>query len=198
MPMKNKAVFLDRDGTINVDKGFVYRIEDFEFMSGAIEAIRLLNENNFKVVVVSNQSGIARGYYTEEDLQRLHRFINEELAKYGAQIDRFYYCPHHPEAKIERYRLDCDCRKPKPGLLKRAIEDLSIDINRSYLIGDSQSDIEAGKAIGCRTILIVREQGVEGAKPRKQEANWVRSSLKSAVEHILELEGKATDFEGEI
>ena len=196
--MKDKAVFLDRDGTINVDRGFVYRIEDFEFMDGAIEAIHLLNRNSFKVIVASNQSGIARGYYTEEDLKRLHRFINGELAKYGGWIDRFYYCPHHPQAKIEKYRANCRCRKPKAGLLERAIEDFDVNITQSYLVGDSLRDIEAGKAVGCRTILIAPELGAKKVDFSKEVANWVMPSLSSAVEHILELESEATVTEGGI
>lgn len=196
--MKNKAVFLDRDGTINVDKGFVNRIEDFEFMDGAIEAIQLLNRNDFKVIVVSNQSGIARGYYTEKDLWRLQRFINEELGKHGAQIDAFYYCPHHPQAKVNKYRADCGCRKPKAGLLERAIEDLDVNASRSYLIGDSLKDIEAATAVGCRTILITADPGFTSVKVGKTKANWLSTSLKSAVEHILELERRTANTEATI
>jgi len=151
--MKNKAVFLDRDGTINVDKGFVYRVEDFEFIDGVTEAIRALNKNNFKVIVVTNQSGIGRGYYNEEDLHNLHYFINKELSKYDAWIDKFYYCPHHPKAKIEKYRIDCKCRKPNTGLLQQAIKDFDIDARQSFLIGNSLRDINRESANAGETII---------------------------------------------
>ena len=185
---KNKAVFLDRDGTINVDKGFVYRIEDFEFIDGVPEAIRLLNKSNFKVIVITNQSGIGRGYYTEEDVQKLRHFINKELGKYDACVDKFYYCPHHAEAEIEKYRTNCECRKPNSGLLRQAINDFNIDPSESFLIGDTLRDIEPGNAVGCSTILIGACPDTKGVKSSKQKQNWKKSNLRSAVEYILKLD----------
>lgn len=187
MSMKNRAVFLDRDGTINVDKGFAYKMEDFEFIDGAIEAIRLLNESNFRVLVVSNQSGIGRGYFTEEDLQRLHRFISEELVKHGAWIDKFYYCPHHPEATIERYRAKCECRKPRSGLLEQAIEDFDIDVYQSFLVGDSLRDIEAGRAVGYKTILVgTTAKHFEWTEvDSKTTPTWLVNDLRAAVDQVL-------------
>lgn len=152
--MKNKAVFLDRDGTINIDKEYVHRIEDFEFIDGAIEGIRMLNENDFKVIVISNQSGIGRGYYTEKDVELLHNFINLELAKHNAHINAFYYCAHHPTEAIGKFRIKCNCRKPETGLFKKAIVDFNIDIKKSFLVGDKSIDIEAGNRIGLITILL--------------------------------------------
>lgn len=152
--MKNKAVFLDRDGTINYDKGYVHKIEDFKFIPGAIEAIQLLNRNNYKVIVVTNQAGIARGYYTENDVDILHKSISAKLAMYEARIDAFYYCPHHPTAGIGKYKIDCECRKPKSGLIIQASKDLDIALSDSWIIGDKESDITAGESVGCRGILI--------------------------------------------
>lgn len=140
----NKAVFLDRDGTINKDIGYLYRIEELEFLPNAIKAIKILNEVGFLVIVITNQSGVARGYYSEEDIEVLHNHINELLKEYGAHIDAFYYCPHHPDDGIGMYKVDCNCRKPRTGLIEDAIIDYKIDRNKSYMIGDKKSDIEAG------------------------------------------------------
>lgn len=188
---KNKVVFLDREGTINVDKDFVYKIEDFELIDRATEAIRLLNKSNFKVIVVTNQSGIGRGYYTEEDVQKLHHFMNKELGKYNAWIDKFYYCFHHPEAEIEKYRTNCECKKPNAGLLRQAINDFNIDPSQSFLIGDSLRDIEAGNTVGCGTILIPSKRKGMG-KVRNddlEKPNWVETDLESAVNRILSSDG---------
>jgi D-glycero-D-manno-heptose 1,7-bisphosphate phosphatase len=148
-----RAVFLDRDGTINVEKDYLYRIKEFEFISGAQEAVKLLNEAGLFVVVVSNQSGVARGYYSEEDVELLHRHIDYELAKSGAHVDAWFYCPHHPHGKGS-YALPCNCRKPKPGMLLNAASLYDIDLPASVMIGDKLVDLEAGVAAGCRTILV--------------------------------------------
>ena len=148
-----RAVFLDRDGTINVEKDYLYRVEDFEFIPGAPQAIRLLNEAGFLVVVVTNQSGVARGYYTEEDVDILHRHISAELAKVGSRVDAWYYCPHHPSGRGS-YSLPCHCRKPLPGMLREAALRHGIDLAASVMIGDKLADVEAGLAAGCRTVLV--------------------------------------------
>ena len=138
----NKAVFLDRDGVIIRDPPhFAHRIDQLEIIPNSAEAIRLLNENGFKVVIVSNQSGVARGYYQEKDIGIFNRAMDEELKKKGAFIDAIYYCPHHPDAEMEAYRIDCDCRKPKPGMLKRAENDLNLGLKRSFMVGDKITDI---------------------------------------------------------
>ena len=145
--MKFPAVFLDRDGTINRDVQYCSRMEDFELLPGAGEAIRLLNENGLKVVVVTNQSGITRGYFSVENLKSIHKKMLRELAGYDAHVDAIYYCPHHPVD-------DCACRKPKPYLLLRAAKELDLELRKSFMIGNSLSDIEAGRKAGCTTILI--------------------------------------------
>ncbi len=177
--IKNKAVFLDRDGTINIDKGYVYRREDFEFINGAIEAIRKLNGSGFKVIVVTNQSGIGRGYYTEADVEKLHQYINSELSKNKAHIDAFYYCPHHPTEALGRYRIECRCRKPGTYLYERAIADFNIDAKKSFVVGNREVDIEAGRRIGSKTILLTDKQVVDC------NCDFTASDLLQAVSLIL-------------
>lgn len=155
-----RAVFLDRDGTINIEKDYLYQIADFEFIPGAPEAVRLLNQAEIMVVVVTNQSGVARGYYTEGDVENLHRHIDRELELSGAHIDAWLYCPHHPNGRGS-YALPCDCRKPLPGMLHDAAERHDIDLDNSTMIGDKLADIEAGLAAGCRTILVRTGYGAD-------------------------------------
>lgn len=147
------AVFFDRDGVINVDTGYVYLVKDFIWIDGAKEAIRYMNQKNFLVFIVTNQSGIARGYYKERHVNELHFWINKELRKIGAHIDGFYYCPHHPEAKIEQYRKMCNCRKPAAGLILKAFKEWPINTKKSILIGDKETDIEAANNAGIKGYL---------------------------------------------
>lgn len=149
--MHKPAVFLDRDGTLNIDKGYVHRIEDWEWIPGAIDAIVALKKAGFLVIVITNQAGIARGYYDETDMNNLHTMINEELKEHGTTIDGFYHCPHHPEFGAIRA---CECRKPMPGLIDQAKQDFGIDLCRSWLVGDKVSDIQAGLAAGVKSILV--------------------------------------------
>ena len=148
-----RAVFLDRDGTINVEKDYLYQAKDFEFIPDAPKAIRLLNQAGIMVVVVTNQSGVARGYYSEDDVENLHRHIASELESFGAHVDVWLYCPHHPDGRGS-YSLQCNCRKPLPGMLHEAAARYDIDLENSTMIGDKLADIGAGKAAGCRTILV--------------------------------------------
>lgn len=151
--MKAKAVFLDRDGVLNVDVDYLYKIDDFQWVDEAPEALVYLVKQGYHLFVVTNQSGIARGYYTVDDMQKLHAHMQQELQKYGAQIERFYYCPHHKEGKIAEYAIECDCRKPKPGMLLQAMAEYAIDKEQSFLIGDSKRDIEAAQAAGIKGYL---------------------------------------------
>ena len=145
----NKAAFFDRDGTINIDKGHVYKIEDFEFIKGAKELIKSYNDKGYKVIVVSNQAGIAKGYYKKQDVDKLHEYINQELKKINAHIDAFYICPHHPD-----YTGECNCRKPKTGMIEKAIKDFDIDVKESVLYGDKPWDIECGEKCGIKSYYI--------------------------------------------
>ena len=148
MSMKDKFVFLDRDGVLNVDVDYLYRIEDFRWIEEAPQALAYLNKLGYRLVVVTNQSGIARGYYTVADMERLHEHMQQELQPYGAKIEKFYYCPHHKEGKVPEYTCDCNCRKPKPGMLLQAYEDFPVDKEQSFLIGDGKRDVEAAEAAG--------------------------------------------------
>ncbi len=147
------AVFFDRDGVLNVDRRYVHRPEDFEWVAGAREAVRRFNEAGWLVFVVTNQSGVARGYYGEGEVRALHDWMSGELALIGARVDEFAYCPHHPQAPVERYRLACDCRKPAPGMLLELMRRWPIDAARSLLIGDNPHDVEAARAAGVEGLL---------------------------------------------
>lgn len=151
-----RAIFLDRDGTLNVEVNYLHRIEDLVLVPGAAEAVRSLSRVGFLVVVVTNQAGIARGYYDESALHTLHEEIQRRLVAEGARIDAFYFCPHHPE-----FGGACECRKPAPGMLRQAARDHGIDLSCSWLIGDTRGDISAGHAAGCRTILVRSGYGAQ-------------------------------------
>jgi len=150
----DRAVFLDRDGTINVERSYVHLPEEFEFIPGAPEAIKLLNDANYNVIVVSNQSGIARGYYDEAAVARLHRYLDDELARFCAKVDAYYYCPHHPDYGIGDYKRSCDCRKPMDGMLRRGAQEFSLDLSLCYMIGDRLVDVEAALRAGCRPMMV--------------------------------------------
>ena len=156
-----KAVFLDRDGTINKYVGFLRNIDDFELLPGAADAIRKINASGYLAIVVTNQPVIARGEVTEEDLRQIHNKMETLLGQEGAYLDAIYYCPHHPhkgyEGEIPELKIDCACRKPKPGMLLRAAERFNIDLSRSWMIGDSENDVRAGQAAGCKTVLLGKE-----------------------------------------
>jgi D-glycero-D-manno-heptose 1,7-bisphosphate phosphatase len=186
--MKRKAVFLDRDGTINIDRGFIHRAEEFDFVEGAERLIRTLNDAGFLVVVVTNQSGVARGFYSEDDVMKLHAFIEDELQKAGAHIDRFYFCPHHPEAPLLQYKTDCACRKPKPGMVLRALDDLGIDPKKSYMVGDSARDICAGKRAGLTSIRISGDADPLDTTSCEEKPDLVVKSLEEAVSYITQHE----------
>ncbi len=159
--MANKAIFFDRDGTLNVDVNYLHRKEDFEWMPGAIEAIRYANETGFLVIVVTNQSGVARGFFPESDVTKLHDFMNDELKKHGAHIDAFYYCPHLPDGKIKKYAISCDCRKPRPGLIERAVKEHDIDRASSLLIGDGDRDIKSAESAHIKGVKYQGENLLE-------------------------------------
>jgi len=177
-----RAVFLDRDGTINVEKDYLYRADEFEFIAGAEEAIRLLNAAGYLVVVVSNQSGVARGYYTEEDVETLHRHADSLLAAAGARVDAWLYCPHHPNGRGS-YALSCRCRKPLPGMLLEAARRYAIDLQASVMIGDKMVDVQAGKAAGCRAVLVRTGYGRQ-AESELPEGVAVYNDLLEAVRSL--------------
>lgn len=180
-----KAIFLDRDGTINKYVGFLRNIDDFELLPGVAESVKMINSSNYLAVVVTNQPVIARGEVTTEQLDEIHNKMETLLGKAGAYIDRLYYCPHHPdkgfEGEIPELKFECDCRKPKPGMIYQAAEDLNIDVASSWVIGDSRSDIQSGINAGCRTILI-------GESSQDYGQDYTECSLLDAINRILEVD----------
>lgn len=150
------ALFLDRDGVVNVDHGYVHRADNVEFIDGIFELVQLANRADFTVVIVTNQAGIARGFYTEQCFQTLSIWMMDCFSEAGARIDAIYHCPHHPTAGLGDLRRDCTCRKPSPGMLLQAIQDLSLSPERSILVGDKESDIAAGASAGIGALFLLR------------------------------------------
>jgi D-glycero-D-manno-heptose 1,7-bisphosphate phosphatase len=151
-------------------------------MPGAVEALQRLTDTPWLKIVVTNQSGVGRGYYEEGDVKHFHNYMNESLKQRGASIDSFYYCPHHPEAPRKKYNRECECRKPKPGLLRQAGDDFDIDFTKSVLIGDSERDIQAGTAMGCRTLLL---KDGESESSIQTEADKIVPDLATAIESVV-------------
>ena len=153
MSMKDKAAFFDRDGVLNVDVDYLYKISDLRWIEGAREAVAYLTKLGYKIFGVTNQSGIARGYYTVAQMQELHDFMQQEIAASGGKIAKIYYCPHHKEGKVAEFAHECDCRKPKPGMLNQAFEEYALDKEQCFLIGDGIRDVEAAEAAGIKGYL---------------------------------------------
>ena len=196
----NRAVFLDRDGVINElvyyeEQGIIdspFTVEQLELFPWAGEAIKKLTEAGYKVNIVSNQPGIAKGHLSRETFERIRQKMKGELDQNGASVDGEYYCFHHPDAVIESLRVNCECRKPKPGLLLQAARELNIDLSQSWMIGDGLTDVKAGKSAGCKTILLGRMKcelchlmDEDNARP-----DAIASNLLGAVAIVLNSEGK--------
>lgn len=156
------AAFLDRDGVINIDHGYVYRWEDFAYVPGAVDALRRLQAAGYALVIVTNQSGVARGYYDEAAIKTLHDALREDLAAQGVTLDAIEHCPHLPDAQVARYAVDCDCRKPAPGMILRSARTLGIDLAASLMFGDKPSDVDAGRAAGVGKSLRLAKNGEPG------------------------------------
>jgi len=185
--MSRPAVFLDRDGTLNAEKNYLHRIEDWEWLSGVIEAISIINQMGYLAIVVTNQAGIARGYYSEDEVRKLHRQVDKILAGEGSWIDAYYYCPHHPNYGNDQ---NCNCRKPKPGMLLQATADFNIDLDKSFMIGDKALDIFAGISAGVTPILVATGYGLHESElvsptvlraPNLFEASKLLPSLQNRV-----------------
>lgn len=199
MTQKQRAIFLDRDGTLNQEVGYITQTHQFRLYDCAAEAVRLINQAGWLAVVITNQAGIARGLYTESFLHKLHDTMRAQLGAQGAQLDGIYYCPHLTPDRFEAeelaraesllsYRIVCDCRKPKPGLLLRAARDLEIDLPASIIIGDRYGDVAAAHAAGARGALLMTGHGQEELAQREQwsrQPEFVAGNLLKAVKAIL-------------
>ena len=187
--MGNRAVFLDRDGTINEEVGYVNHIERFHLLPRVGEAVRLLNQHEWKVVVITNQSGVARGYFPEPLIHQVHKKMKDLLRKEGAHLDGIYYCPHHPDIGVPPYRQKCRCRKPATGLIDEAVKELDLDCSLSYMVGDRGVDIEFGQQIGAKAILVFTGYGKgewEYSRDKwKIKPDYVAEGLFEAVQWIL-------------
>ncbi len=185
-----KAILMDRDGTLIEEVNYLTRPQQVRLLPGAAEALREARRHGWSLVVVTNQSAVARGMLTEAELAAVHRRLEELLADADIRLDGIYYCPHLGEAAVDAYRRDCDCRKPKPGLLQRAARELDLDLTRSVMIGDTAKDVAAGRAAGCRSVLVLtgyggRElSGLAGPPP-----DYVAADLADAVHWVLGLNG---------
>ena len=190
--MANKAVFLDRDGTLNEEVGYVNHIQRFILLPRVGESIRLLNQHGWKAVVVSNQSGVARGYFPESLVHQVHEKMQDLLKREGAHLDGIYYCPHHPEVGIPPYRQRCRCRKPGTGMIEEAVKEFVLDCSQSYVIGDRGVDIELARQLGAKAILVLTGYGRGEWEYRKHEwkgkPDFVAEDLFEAVQWILQRE----------
>ena len=182
----NKAIFLDRDGTINFDKGYLYRIEDFEFIPGAIDGLKILNDLGFLLIIITNQSGIARGFYDENDFQLLNEWMILQLHEQAVEISKVYYCPHHPEAIVDKYRKKCGCRKPSLGLFDLSIKEFDLDIDNCWAIGDNLRDLCVCKKYNCKGVLLNDELKVSDYQ-HVSENIYYSKDLKSAAGLIRDL-----------
>ena len=192
-PLGHRAVFLDRDGTICEEVGYLDSIEQLRLIPGSAAAIKLLNELGLKAVVVTNQSGVARGFFSELRLQEVHEELERQLGQEGAHLDGIYYCPHHPSDGNESYLGVCDCRKPASGLLLRAAADLDLDVGASYVIGDHHSDVECAQRVGAKGILVLTGHG-ENSRAEKESwlspPAYIALDLYAAVQWVIGDVGK--------
>lgn len=180
----NKAIFLDRDGVINVDHAYVHKIDQFEFVAGVFEACRHFVALGYKLVVVTNQSGIGRGYYSESDFATLTDWMKLQFEREGAPLAGVYFCPHHPKNAQGMYQTDCECRKPAPGMLAQAISEHQIDVTQSIMIGDKWSDIEAGQRAGVARCILIQSQYSSDEQAIAQPDIEIWSSLAQGVDKI--------------
>lgn len=183
------AVFLDRDGTVNIEAGYIHELENLNLIPGAAEAIRSLNQHKIPVVLVTNQSGPARGYYPESWVHQLHERLVQLLAAEGAHLDKIYYCPHLPDGSVAAYSGPCACRKPEPGMLLTAAQELELDLSRSFMIGDKATDVEVGQRVGAKTILLTSgygQQVLDGTYQHPVTPDHICDTLLEAWQDVMQ------------
>jgi D-glycero-D-manno-heptose 1,7-bisphosphate phosphatase len=196
--MKQRAVFIDRDGTISEEVGYINHVSRFRLFPYAPAAIKHLNENGWLAIVITNQAGVARGYFSEDTIQAVHDAMTNELKSNGAQLDAVYYCAHHPSVGEPPYRFDCDCRKPKPGLISRAAKNFDIDLKKSWMVGDRYSDVELARNAGVKSMFVL--SGYGRGEWEHQRASWaeqpdlVAEDLLEAVRLIVSSSVECADL----
>lgn len=187
---KSKACFLDRDGALIEEKIYLSSISDVCIFPETYDALKLLKEDGFKIIVVTNQAGVAKGFYDESTIPQIHKEIDRQFALAGVKVDAYYYCPHHPKGKVQEYAIKCDCRKPSPGMILKAVKDFDIDLTKSFLIGDKMSDIGAAENAGCAGILVKTGHGKEHIDRAQKEGIIVKENILEAVKYYLETNKK--------
>ena len=191
------GVFLDRDGTLNEEKNFIRTPDELHMIAGAAAAVRKLNERNIVTCVISNQSGVGRGYLKESDLLPIHQRLEEFLLNEGAHVDRIYYCPHHPTEGIRPYDIECECRKPKPGMLERGSKEFGLRLSDSFVVGDSLVDMQAGNAVGATTVLVLTGYGPAALDQCRRDGvhvDYVAPTIVEAITYITQtLDGRSRD-----
>jgi len=185
-----RAVFLDRDGVISEEVGYLSDVGQLQLIPESAQAVHLLNATGLKVIIITNQSGVARGFFSEEQLKELHRAMGKMLSAQRAYIEAIYYCPHYPEGTVEHYSRECDCRKPSPGMLAQAADEHGIDLTQSYLVGDKLTDVECAQRAGSRGILVLTGYGKEEVKKIDDASSakpvFIAQNLLEAAQWIIE------------
>jgi D-glycero-D-manno-heptose 1,7-bisphosphate phosphatase len=188
--MSKIAVFIDRDGTMSEEVGYVNHLSRFKLLTNTAAAVKLLNDAGVLAIVATNQAGVARGYFEEPMIGHVHEKLRAELARSNAKLDAIYYCPHHPSAGKPPYRTECNCRKPQPGMILKAKDELDVDLNRSYMIGDKISDVEFGQKLGLKSIMVMTGYGIGEYEHQRQDwkvtPDFMAADLLEAVKWILD------------
>lgn len=183
--MRHKAAFLDRDGTIIEENGYISKINQVEFIPGSIEAIKILKSLGYKIIIVSNQSGVAQGFFTEKSLKKVNQYLLKKLRQKKAEVDGLYYCPHHPRVGLRKYKIDCDCRKPRTGLVKLAVKKHNLKLDGSFVVGDKLSDVGLGKNAKTKSILVLtgygRKESQKIGNSSKARPDFIAKNLLEAV-----------------
>ncbi|HJO93299.1 MAG TPA: HAD family hydrolase [Victivallales bacterium] len=182
---KNKACFLDRDGVLIEEVNYLSYPSQILIFENSYKALKLLRDNDYKIIVITNQAGVARGYFKETDITVIHKEIDRFLSLKKLSIDKYYYCPHHPEGTVPEYSFECACRKPAPGLIFQAVKDFDIDLGESFLIGDKMSDINSAKNAGCFSILVKTGHGLEHTENAQNNNIPIKENILDAVQFYL-------------